>query len=517
MSSKADADVAIQPFDEEWLSRLVAVYQMVWGQARAYSERFTGDEVRTAIRRLPDRWLAVFESELVGFVAGTPLAENHDERLKDLIAASLLPAMIDDIYFINELGVTPGFQKKGCGKRLLSQIITSATRRGFKHFVLQTTSHACNEAIRLYKNYGFEPLLDKRGIPIVRIKKQARMDGRPNEDIRVLMLKTVPEDHEDEEARRGVLSDFARAVRRGLLKDKRKTLPCKFIYDEHGSQLFEEICTLPEYYPTRCELEVISQRSDEIASLCGPRVAVVELGSGSSTKTRQILNSLGKNHSDLAYFPIDISSAALQSAVKALRREYPKLAVTPLEGEYEAGVKRVNGKDFDTVLVLWLGTSVGNVEPHEAEKFLCMVHEAFRANGIVILGVDLKKSRAMLEHAYNDALGITARFNLNLLARINRELGGHFDLEAFEHQAIYDEQAGRIEMYLVSRRAQDVSIDQLRVSVEFAEGEMIHTENSYKFFKEEIAQLAFRSGFHLDYHWRDSGGLFSVNALRSVL
>jgi dimethylhistidine N-methyltransferase len=312
------------------------------------------------------------------------------------------------------------------------------------------------------------------------------------------------------------VNNFADAVRQGLIEGRKKTLPCQFIYDAHGSQIFEEICILPEYYPTRCEIEIIAQRSDEIAALCGSRVAVVEMGAGSATKTRSILSSLGKKGTDVTYLPIDVSAAALQSTKQALHLEYPNLDVIPIISEYEAGLRQISGQNYENFLVLWLGTSVGNVEPHEAEGILRDVRAACKAGGILVLGVDLKKDKTTLERAYNDARGVTARFNLNLLARINRELGGHFDLEAFEHRAVYNEEASRIEMHIVSRHAQKVAIDHLGATVDFEQGETIHTENSYKFSKDEISDLARRSGFQLEQHWRDSRALFSVNVLRSI-
>jgi dimethylhistidine N-methyltransferase len=319
-----------------------------------------------------------------------------------------------------------------------------------------------------------------------------------------------------EDKRQHVSIEFSQAVKDGLLRRRNKVLPCRFIYDAHGSEIFEEVCVLPEYYPTRCELEIIEARSDEIAALCGSRVTVVEMGAGSATKTRCVLNSLIRAGTRLAYLPIDVSAAALQATAKALRLEYTDLDVIPIVGEYEAGLQEISRDGYENLLVLWFGTSVGNVEPHEAESLLRDVRDACGANGLVVLGVDLKKDKVTLERAYNDMRGVTARFNLNLLARINRELGGHFDLDAFEHRAIYNEKDSRIEMYIVSRQTQSVKIDALDATVEFEQGEAIHTENSYKFSKQGIGDLARRSGFELEQHWRDSQGLFSVNVLRSV-
>jgi L-histidine N-alpha-methyltransferase len=177
-------------------------------------------------------------------------------------------------------------------------------------------------------------------------------------------------------------------------------------------------------------------------------------------------------------------------------------------------LSNVNGREYDTVLLLWLGTSIGNLEPGEAEALLHRLHQSFSENGVIVIGIDLKKDRAVLERAYNDTRGVTARFNLNLLERINRDLSGHFDPNAFEHLAFYNESAGRIEMHIRSCRAQTVSIDRLGISVHFAQGETIHTENSYKFSKDEIAGLGLRTGFRLDRHWRDGRGLYSVNVFR---
>jgi dimethylhistidine N-methyltransferase len=514
LNSQADAESLIDPLDENRLGPLVAVYQTVWGQAAAYGETFNDDQIRAVVERLPDFWVASVEGRIAGFVGGTPLSEHHDEQLRSLIAGTSLRSEVNDIYWIETLGVAAEFQRKGWGGKLLDHIVDAVTRRGFRYALLQTTTHPLNQATKLFWERGFEPLLDDRGIPTARIVEQARTDGRPVADIRVQMVRML-QSGAGYPGGRVPDSDFAKAVRRGLLKDRMKSLPCKFIYDAYGSKIFEEVCEIEEYYPTKCELDIIRERSADIARLCGPRVAVVELGSGSSTKTRPILDALSASRRSLSYIPIDISAAALEQAANALRRDYPSLDVVPLRAEYEAGMRQVSSEGFDTVLALWLGTSIGNVEPHEAERTVRGIHDAFADKGVVILGIDLKKSRPRLEQAYNDAAGVTARFNLNLIARVNRELGGHFDLREFEHYAFYNDRAGRIEMHIRSRRAQTVAIDQLGVDVTFREGEMIHTENSYKFSVEEIARLAWRSGFRLEHHWRDQDGLFSINALRS--
>jgi dimethylhistidine N-methyltransferase len=311
--------------------------------------------------------------------------------------------------------------------------------------------------------------------------------------------------------------EFADAVKDGLLNTGSKRLPCQFIYDEVGSKLFEEICLLPEYYPTRCELSIIKARSTEIAALCAPQTAVVEMGPGNAQKTRFILTDLRKSASQLSYFPIDVSTAALHATASALALEYPGLSIVPIAAEYRVGLRQVSRKEHRGILVLWLGTSIGNVEPHEAEEILRDVRNVCGDDGRVILGIDLKKDRTTLERAYNDAQGLTARFNMNLLARVNRELGGHFDLAKFKHHAFYNESASRIEMHLVSLQAQVVPIDDLRSTVSFGEAETIHTENSYKFSKNDISELAQRTGFQLEHHWTDAEALYSLNVFAAAI
>ena len=242
---------------------------------------------------------------------------------------------------------------------------------------------------------------------------------------------------------------------------------------------------------------------------------MLELGSGSARKTRIILNALLRRKLPVTYVPIDISAEALHAAASALRGEYPELSVHSFAGTYEAGLEQFDHPPFDTVLGLWLGTSVGNLESDQADTLLEKFGKACGPGGLVLLGVDLRKGKSVLELAYDDPRGITARFNLNLLSRINRELGGRFDLARFEHKALYNERAGRIEMHIVSRCKQSVAIDRLGFSVTFEAGESIHTENSYKFSREELRALGRRSQVRLLHHWRDADSLFSVNLFRT--
>lgn len=303
-------------------------------------------------------------------------------------------------------------------------------------------------------------------------------------------------------------------VRRGLSAAS-KFLPPKYFYDELGSKLFETICLLPEYYLTRAESEIFARRSDEIAGAAaqGSPVTLFELGSGSASKTRRIIEALLERQRRLLYVPVDISPAALEESAHALLQDYPALAVEAYAGDYDAALPRL-GENFDDgsrALVLFLGSNVGNFDREEARAFLRRVRRVLRAGDRVLVGADLKKDPAVLEAAYDDALGVTAAFNLNLLARINRELQADFRLRAFRHVALYDERTGRVEMHLESTREQIVRIRALDLDVHFREGERIHTENSYKYDLVELSELAAATGFECARTWLDAGEQFSSN------
>ena len=306
--------------------------------------------------------------------------------------------------------------------------------------------------------------------------------------------------------------DFAASVAAGLA-ERPKRLDCSWFYDEEGSRLFEEICELPEYYLTRAEREILEARADEILERTPPGAALVELGSGSASKTRILIEALLARRGALTYVPIDISPSMLEASSRALLADHPGLEIRGLAMGFEEGLARLDRLCRGPRLVLWLGSSVGNLSRARAAGFLGSVRAGLGDGDRFLLGVDLRKDRATLERAYDDAAGVTARFNLNLLERVNRELGGHFELGAFAHRAHYDEELGRIEMHLESRRAQRVPIERLGLVVELQAGERIHTENSYKYSLAEIDGLVGAAGFALDGQWLDRARRFSLNRL----
>ena len=303
--------------------------------------------------------------------------------------------------------------------------------------------------------------------------------------------------------------NFREEVLAGLAQKPQKTLPCKFLYDERGSQLFDQICKLKEYYPTRTEIAIMEQNIEEIAGKIGPRALLVEYGSGSSIKTRILLNHLPRV---AAYVPVDISREHLLRSVRDLSTEYDELAIYPVCADYtgaftlpdvEAPVARR--------VVYFPGSTLGNMEPPAAQSFLKSIASRVGPGGGLLIGVDLKKDRQVLEAAYNDSEGVTAAFNKNMLRRINRELGANFDLDQFAHRATYNAEAGRIESYLVSQAEQSVQLNGTEIT--FKEQETIHTENSYKYGLEEFEELAREIGFRVEKVWTDADNYFSVHYL----
>ena len=294
------------------------------------------------------------------------------------------------------------------------------------------------------------------------------------------------------------------------LSQPQKTLPCKFLYDEEGSRLFNEICELEEYYPTRTENQILRDNINEIASLIGSECRLVEFGSGSSTKTRHLLTHLP---SVSGYIPIDISGPQLLESAAQLAREFPDLEINPLEADYGeiSEIPDTKRKPRRTV-AFFPGSTIGNFDPVAAVAFLRKIAFLCGSDGGLLIGVDRKKPRRILEPAYNDRKGVTAKFNLGILARANRELGADFDLSAFRHHAPYNETHGRIEMHLVSQRAQIVNLDSQEFR--FEEGEYITTEHSYKYTLPGFAGLALKAGFELVRNWEDRNHLFSVLFLR---
>ncbi len=313
------------------------------------------------------------------------------------------------------------------------------------------------------------------------------------------------------EADAALPSDFAADVRAGLTAPQ-KRLSCRYFYDAEGSALFEQICELPEYYLTRAEQAILDQHAGEIVDGCPGDAAIVELGSGSATKTRALLEAALRRRTPVHYVPIDISRSMLEESSRALLGDYAGVEITAIAAEYRAGLRWLR-RQRDSKLVLWLGSNVGNFGRADAVRFLRGVHATLSPSDRLLMGVDLRKSRAALEAAYDDSAGVTARFNLNLLARINRELGGHFDLGSFSHRARWNERLGRVEINLESDRSQSVRIDGLGLEVAFDAGERIYTESSYKYSTAEIEQLARAAGMVVERRWLDAERRFSVNLL----
>jgi dimethylhistidine N-methyltransferase len=299
-------------------------------------------------------------------------------------------------------------------------------------------------------------------------------------------------------------ADFLADVLHGLTRP-RKELPCKYFYDDAGSQLFDRICDLEEYYPTRCERAILERHAPEMAARFGPRCALFEYGSGSSVKTRLLLDALVDPD---AYLPVDISAAHLHESARRLRRDYPGLRVLPLVADFTRPFDLPALPDARRRVVFFSGSTIGNFGPVEAVALLRGIAAVCGADGGLLIGVDLKKDRAILEPAYDDRLGVTAAFNLNLLARINRELGADFDLASFRHRAVWNARHGRIEMYLVSTATQTAHV--AGRAIPFAAGEPICTEYSYKWDLEGFSSLAARAGLAVQRVWLDPAGLYSV-------
>ena len=288
-----------------------------------------------------------------------------------------------------------------------------------------------------------------------------------------------------------------------------KTLPCKYFYDQRGSQLFDRICELPEYYPTRTEVGIMTDNIGEMVSVFGEDCLLVEYGSGSSTKTRLLLDHLPHL---AGYVPMDISREHLHQTAESLASSYPNLDILPLCADYTAPFELPKTERFvQSRVVYFPGSTIGNFHREDALAFLSRIADVCGSGGGLLIGVDLRKSPRVLEPAYNDAQGVTAEFNLNLLHRMNTELGADFDLDGFKHSAIYDEVIGRIEMHLVSLKAQAVHLGGERM--QFGENETIRTECSYKYSLPEFASLAASAGFGVRRVWTDDDQKFSVQYL----
>ncbi len=305
-------------------------------------------------------------------------------------------------------------------------------------------------------------------------------------------------------------ASFGENVAAGLASPQ-KYLPCHWLYDEAGSHLFEQICDLPEYYLTRCEHSILEQRAPEIAARFATPVTLVELGSGSATKTRLLIEAFLSRHAQLCFAPIDISRSMLEQSAALLLEDYAKLQIRAFAGRYESGLEQLSREHGSPRLILWLGSSVGNLERSEAAAFLRKVRASMDERDRMLIGIDLRKDGRVLERAYDDSQGVTADFNLNLLARINRELGGHFDIRQFDHRATWRDGPGRVESHLVSLREQRVGVDALGLDFGFTAGEAIHTENSYKYSLAEIDWLTEAAGMQREQQWFDADELYSLN------
>lgn len=292
------------------------------------------------------------------------------------------------------------------------------------------------------------------------------------------------------------------------LRRPQKMISSKFFYDKRGSELFEEITRLDEYYPTRTEIRILEEHIDEIADAVREKSVIVELGSGNSTKTRLLLDHMSEIS---AYVPVDISEEFLMSTVRSLENEYPDLSIKPVCADYTKSFQIPPiVEPFEYYVFFYPGSTIGNFRPKRAQQFLETISEQLVPGGGMLIGVDLKKDREILEAAYNDAKGVTAEFNLNMLVRMNRELNADFQIDNFEHLAFYNDEKGRIEMHLKSKEQQEVRLN--GEVIQLKEGETIHTENSYKYSLSEFRELV-HEWYEVEKVWTDENDLFSMQYL----
>ena len=316
----------------------------------------------------------------------------------------------------------------------------------------------------------------------------------------LLLLRSVPLTEQDD----GITDDL-REVLTGLGR-RQKTISSKFFYDEQGSRLFDQICDLPEYYLTRTEVGILREHVVEMAARIGPQASLIEFGSGSSLKIRILLENLDRL---AAYVPVDISRDYLVMAAEEIARDFPDIEVLPVAADFTYPFDLPDPVVTPVRNVVYFpGSTIGNFSHMAARGLLQVMHHEAGENGALLIGIDLQKDRAVVEAAYNDSAGITAEFNLNILRRLNREFGAGFDLDKFSHRAIYSEEFGRIEMYLVSTCAQVVTIDDHEFAI--AAGESILTEHSHKYTMEGFVAMATRAGFKLEKTWSDSAEMFAV-------
>jgi len=303
-------------------------------------------------------------------------------------------------------------------------------------------------------------------------------------------------------------SPIAEVVREGLSAHP-KHLPPKLFYDAQGSRLFELITETPEYYPTRTERGILEQNAPAIVTQAGANLTLVEMGAGSASKTRVLIAALLRRQLRLAFYPVDVSSSALRQAVSSLNGDFHGLQVSPIVADYSQHMPQLQALP-GRKLVLFIGSTIGNFEPGEARDFLKRLRRSLSPGDALLLGFDMRKDPGILHAAYNDQQGVTARFNKNVLARINRELGGRFDLSNFDHVAFWNARKSRIEMHLQSAVDQAVWVQDLARCFYFSREERLHTENSYKFSPRTIASLLRRAGLRLEKTWMDPQEWFSV-------
>ena len=283
----------------------------------------------------------------------------------------------------------------------------------------------------------------------------------------------------------------------------------KFFYDQKGSKLFEKICDLPEYYPTRTEINILKKLKDELPTYLNGSFRLVELGSGSSIKTRLILDVLNQFQEKIEYFPIDISEILTESS-SMLQQDYANLLITGIIDTYEGGLEFLKNYDTTKNLIVFLGSSFGNFIPADGKEFLKKINFTMKDDDLFLIGLDLVKNKTILENAYNDSQGVTAQFNLNVLSRINDELDANFNLNNFSHYALYNKSDQRIEMYLKSLEDQSVFISKSNLSIMLKKNELIHTEHSHKFKLSQIKDLMYCAGFKIENIWLDENNYFAL-------
>lgn len=316
----------------------------------------------------------------------------------------------------------------------------------------------------------------------------------------VSQLRAAPLTEQDEDA-----TDELSEILTGLVQPQ-KSIASKFFYDERGSRLFDQICELPEYYLTRTELSIMRDNIGEMAAEIGPQASLIEFGSGSNLKIRILLENLDRL---AAYVPVDISRDYLVKQADEIARDYPDIEVLPVAADFMSPFDLPNPKVMPVRNVVYFpGSTIGNFSHGAAHQLLRVMYQEAGENGALMIGIDLRKDQDIIEAAYNDSAGVTAAFNLNVLKRINREFGADFDLDAYRHCAIYSEEFGRIEMYLVSLRDQTATIDGQEFLI--GQGESILTEHSHKYTIEGFTAMAERAGFRLDSYWTDADEIFAV-------